>query len=336
VVSNPFTSTSLPPASLTVQVRPVNVPITKNAAIVVADGPVAYWRLDELAADNGTATDAVGSFDGTYNDAAGSFIFGAPTGIPHETDSGVGLTNGSNIQIPYAVELNSDTAWTAETWIQPYSLGANGGDYRVVLASEFNLFPNPYSGWYVYQQPNNTIAFAPQPGNGFIVAGPDDPAHGNQLVANNWYHLVITDDGITFVVYINGEARSSFPVAGDKFIPNGTDILPNGSLGVSPGFGNTVLGQRTDAAFGTFIGTMDDTAMYNYALSPQQVQLHYLSTVKLTVVKSGNSIIVSWPTGTLLSSSTLNGTYLPVGGATSPYTNTPAIGTTTFYRVQVQ
>ena len=81
---------------------------------------------------------------------------------------------------------------------------------------------------------------------------------------------------------------------------------------------------------------MDDTAIYNYALSPQQVQLHYLGTVKLTVLKSGNNIILSWPTGTLLSSATLNGTYLPVGGATSPYTNTPAIGTKTFYRVQVQ
>ena len=85
-------------------------------------------------ADSGTATDAVGSFDGTYTDGAGSFIFGASTGIPHETDPGVGLTNGSTIKIPYALELNPDAAWSAETWVQPYSLGANGnGDYRVVF-----------------------------------------------------------------------------------------------------------------------------------------------------------------------------------------------------------
>ena len=31
--------------------------------------------------------------------------------------------------------------------------------------------------------------------------------------------------------------------------------------------GATVLGQRTDLAFNTFLGTMDDTAFYNYALS---------------------------------------------------------------------
>lgn len=340
-VTNPFQSTDLPTVTMTPQTRPMNVPVTGYARVVEADLPVAYWRLDEVSADNGTATDAVGTFDGTYNDAAGSFLFGAPTGIPHETDGAVGLTNGSNIQIPFAVELNSDTAWSMESWLQPYSLGANGGDYRVALSSEFNEYPNPYNGWYLYQQPNNTFAFVPQPGNGFIVAGPDDPAHGNQLVANNWYHLVVTDDGTTFTVYINGEARSSFPVSGIPFIPNGTGIIPNGdgiagdgTLGVSPGLGNTVLGQRTDAAFGTFIGAIDDTAVYNYALSPQQVHLHFLNTVKLTIIQSGSSVILSWPFGTLQSATAATGTYTDIVGATSPYTNSVS-GPKKFYRVRI-
>lgn len=342
MVSNPFTSNSLPTVTMTPQARPVTVPVTGYAKVVERDLPVAYWRLDELNADGGTATDAVGTFDGTYTDAAGSFLFGATTAIPHETDAAVGLTNGSNIQIPYALELNSDTAWSIESWLQPYTLGANGGDYRVPLSSEYNLYPNPYSGWYMYQQPNNTFAFVPQPGNGFIVAGPDDPAHGNQLVANNWYHLVITDDGTTFTMYINGEARTSFPVSGIPYIPNGTDIIPNGdgiagdgTLGVTAGLGSTVLGQRTDAAFGTFIGAVDDTAVYNYALSPQQVQLHYLNTVKLTITQSGTNVILSWPFGTLQSAPAATGTYANIPGATSPYTNGIS-GAQKYYRVKTQ
>ncbi len=327
VISNPFTSANSPTATLTVQARPVTVPIAKYAKVVAADQPVAYWRLDEANADNGTATDAVGSFDGIYTDGPGSFIFGAPTGIPHETDPGVGLTNGSIIKVPYALELNPDAAWSAETWVQPYSLGTNGGDYRVVFSSEYNLYPNPYNGWYVYQQPTaNNFALAPQPGNGFITAGPDDPANNNQIVANNWYHLVITDDNVNFTVYVNGEARSSYPVAQDTFIPNGI----NGDPGVAGGA--TVLGQRTDGAFNTFVGTMDDTAFYNYALSPQQVQSHYFATVRLTITPSGPNVVLSWPFGTLQSAPAIGGAYTNVTGAASPLTNSVG-GSQQYYRV---
>ncbi len=341
VVANPFTSNNPPSAQLNVQARPVTVPITKYAKVVVADSPVAYWRLDETNADGGTATDAVGSFDGTYTDGAlsgGTFLFGLPTAIPHETDSAVGLTNGCAIQIPFALELNPEVTWSAETWIQPYSLGANGNDYRVVLSSQFNDLTgvDPYNGWYLYQQPNaNNFALAPQPGNGFITAGPNDPAHGNIIVPFQWYHVVFTDDGITFTVYINGQARTSFPVAGDQFIANGAGVLPNGQIGQGVNLGNTVIGQRTDLQFGTFIGTVDDTAFYNYALSPQQVVTHFLNQVKLTSTKSGKNLILSWPVGTLQSSHTAHGGYANVVGAVSPYT--VAITTTnTYYRVQTQ
>ena len=335
-VSNPFTSTNVGPAALTVQTRPVNVPITKYAQIVVADSPVAYWRLDETNADGGTATDAVGSFDGTYTDGTGSFLFGAATGIPHETDGAVGVTNTSSIQIPFALELNPDGPWSAGN-VDTALLARREWRRlsRLSFRPSINVFPNPYNGWYVYQQPGaNNFAFAPQPGNGFITANPDDPANSNQLVPFKWYHLVVTDDGTTFTVYVNGEARASFPVSGDQFIPNGAGILPNGTIAQSPGFRNTVLGQRTDAQF-PYTGGIDDTAFYNYALSAQQVQLHYLNQVRLSFITSApNKLILSWPVGKLLSSTNVTGPYTPVGGATSPYTNTAA--SRMFYRVQSQ
>ena len=104
-LTNPFTSTDSEPATLTVQARAVIVPITGYARVVVADDPVAYWRLDEV---NGSATaiDAVGSFDGSYNPQAGSFIYQVPTGIPHETNTAVHVTNTALVTIPYALELN--------------------------------------------------------------------------------------------------------------------------------------------------------------------------------------------------------------------------------------
>jgi len=311
-----------------VQSRAVNVPLTGYGAIVAADQPVAYWRLDETTGAS-TAVDAVGTFDGTYTPNAGSVTYGVlPPGIPNDTDPAVTIANGATIQIPFAPELNPTTPWSVETWVNPSSLGANGGDYRVVLSSEYNLYPNPYNGWYIYQQPNNSFAFVPEPGNVFITAG--------SLVAGNWYYLVITDDGINFNMYINGVlAVAPFPVASAGYIPNGAGVNQDGTAGITPGFGNTVLGQRTDGAFNTFEGTIDDTAIYQYALSPKQIMSHYTDTTYLSISPAaGNKVILSWPVGKLQSASVVNGPYSDVNGATSPYTT--SVGTAPmFFRVKV-
>jgi hypothetical protein len=269
--------------------------------------------------------DAVGTFDGTYTANAGTVLYGVTTGIPKTTDPAIGLENGATVQIPFAPELNPVNTWSVETWIQPTSLGADGGDYRVVLSSEYNLYPNPYNGWYIYQQPNNTFAFVPQPANNFISVGP--------IVANNWYHLVVTDDGTNFNVYLNGVLGTApSPAAG--YIANGAGINQNGAAGITPGLGNTVLGQRTDAAFNTFEGTVDDTAIYNYALSPSQVYSHFIVATKISVATAGKNLVLTWPTGVLQQSTSVAGPYQTVDGATSPYTNS-VTGAKSFFRVYV-
>jgi hypothetical protein len=334
-VSNPFASSSYN-ANLYVQPRtdPL-VPLTGYGALVASDNPVAYWRLDET---NGSlAEDAVGTFDGNYTPNGGSVGYLAPTGIPHSTDPAVILTNGATIQVPWAQELNPDGAWSVETWVQPSSLGANGGDYRVVLSSQYNLYPNPYNGWYIYQQPTaNNFAFVPQPGNAFITAGPNDPAHNNQLVAGNWYHLVVTDDTTNFNIYVNGQLTGGFAVAGDTLIPDGDGINLDGTAGLGGlDGGNFVIGQRTDAQFNTFEGTVDDTALYNYALSPKQVASHYANApLGPTVINLGAAATLTWSVGVLQESGALNGVYTNVTGAVSPYTIT-FTGAAGFFRTQV-
>lgn len=334
-VSNPFTN-STESATLTVQPRTdTEPPLTGYASFIIADHPVAYWRLDESSGAS-TAVDAVGTFDGTYTANSGAITYGVKGGVPDSLgDTAVTLANGATIQVPWAPELNPDTAWSVESWLNPSSLGANGGDYRVVLSSEYNEYPNPYNGWYVYQQPNNTFAFVPQPANGFIVAAPDDPANNNLLVANKWYHLVITDDLTNFNVYINGELRSSFPVSGLQFIPDGDGINPDGSAGLGGADGgNFVIGQRTDGAFNTFEGSVDDTAVYNYALTPLQVATHYSGGVSLSLTRSGASITLNWSSGTLQQATAVNGPYSDVAGAAPGYT-VPASNSQVFYRVHV-
>jgi hypothetical protein len=330
-VQGPFVSSNVAPATLSVHARAVTVPLTGYGAIVAADKPVAYWRLDETAGAT-TAVDAVGSFDGSYAiNQVGGFNYGVTTGIPKTTDPAVGLTNGINaangasVQVTFAPELNSDTAWSVESWVQPYSLGINGNDYRVVLSSQYNVYPNNYNGWYVYQQPNNTFAFVPQPNGAFVNAGP--------IVASNWYHLVVTYDTVSFRFYLNGVLATA-PYTFPGFIQNGTGINMDGTAAITAGKGNTVLGQRTDAAFNSFDGTIDDTAVYNYALTPDQVYLHYAVATRLTMSESGTNAVFTWPVGVLQQSTNVTGTYADVIGAMSPHTNSMS-GSQRFYRVRV-
>ena len=318
-VSNTWHSTNSDSAMLSVVPRPTPVPITGYARVVMNDHPSGYWRLDEPTGST-TAVDAAGSFDGAY-DATGAgaytpgvFTFGAPTGIPHETNAAVVVTNGARITIPYALELNPYGPFAVEAWLKPSSLGVDSGDYRTALSSEGSGVGGPI-GWLLYQQPNNTwgwVVFADNWVSSFIQAS-------GEIVANNWYYVVLQYDGILFYVYVNGNlaAVQSY----DSFVPN-----RNGAMN---------LGWRSDNDWKPFAGTIDDTAVYNKALTPQQIQEHYLATVRLNITRSGDNAILSWPFGTLQQADHATGTFGDLPSATSPYTN--AIGVSTkFYRVKIQ
>ena len=318
-ITNPWSNTNSDPATLTVVPRPVTVPITGYAKVVMADGPVGYWRLDEADGSAG-AVDAAGTFDGTYdaNGAGaytpGAFTFGATTGIPNETDKAVVVTNGARISVPYALELSPYGPFAAEGWFQPSSLSVDGSDYRTVFSSEGSGVGGPI-GWLLYQQPGNSwawVLFADNWISSFVWGG------GN-IVANNWYHIVLQFDGSLFYIYVNGELTATTPY--DLFVPNS-----NGAIN---------LGWRSDNDWKPFAGTIDDVAFYNKALTSAQIQAHYAATVRLSITQSGNNVILSWPFGTLQSAPAVSGTYTNVPSATSPFTNAVS-QTPQFYRVKVQ
>jgi len=292
--------------------------------VVVADDPVAYWRLDELGINRRGA--AVGSFDGSYNPQAGSFIYQVPTGIPHETNTAVHVTNTALVRIPYALELNPVSGpWTAEAWVTPTSLDPN--NFRTPISSMWNSdFGDHLFGWNIYQHVAGvwTLNMYNGGAGGSFVS---DFVH-NPLVPNTWYHMVVTDDLTTIRLHVNNVQVVALSRQGFGFIPNGINGDP--IVAGAP----TVLGRRSDNAFDGFDGSIDDVAFYNYALTPAQIQLHYLNSTKLTITRSDNNVVLNWPVGTLQSAPAAGGTYTNVPGATSPFTNA-ASATQKFYRVQI-
>ncbi len=335
VATNPFTIYSNA-ATLTVQPRAVIVPLTGYGAIVAADNPVAYWRLDEP--DGSTnAIDAVGSFDGSYDTNSGAVVWGIAPGIPNDSDFAVDLqdmetTNlglGGQVDIPYALELNPFGPWSVEAWVRPDSVD---NVYRTTFSSlsDTNLDENNVTGWNIYQYPS--------PGywtlnifNGGNASGyfGNDLGH-TPLAPGSWYYLVITDDGNVIQLYVNGVAGSArTTVAASGFMPQGF----NGDTNV--GGSEEVLGQGSDGAYNGGNAGMDDVAFYNYALTPTQIQLHYLNKASLTVSEVNGQIILTWPVGTLLGTSDLTQHFLEIPGAQSPYT-VPMSGRQFFYKVAVQ
>lgn len=323
-VTNAFVVTDSDQAILTVNARAVNVPLTGYARIIVADRPTAYWRLDETTGAS-TAVDAVGSFDGTY--AGGTDLtFNWPTGIPHESDPAVHLTNSATVTVPYALELNPVTGpWSAEFWLDPTSL--DPANFHTPISSIWNSDSGSHIyGWNFYEHIAAAWTFAPfngAGGPGFFSDFADIP-----LQTNFWYHIVLADDLTTIRFYVNNNLVQAVPRAGN-FIPNGT----NGDSTI--GGGPTTFGVRSDGQFGQYDGGIDEVAFYNYALSPQQVQNHFLNNVRLTISKIGNKAVLNWPAGTLQAAPIVTGTYTNVTGATSPYTNN-ITGSATYYRLQVQ
>jgi len=340
-VAGPFGAADTAEAALMMQPRAITVPLTNYARIVAVDDPVAYFRLNE-APGSATAVDAVGSFDAAFDSSLGGISFNITPGIPHETDPAVDLSDtnetaigkGGVVRIPYALELNPYGPWSVEAWVRPDSNDTKG-NFRTVLSSLYNFnFSTAVYGWAIYQHPNG--------GNGAwtlaLFNGSGGPSFFGSdfghipLIPMAWYHLVLTDNGSTIQLYVNGVAGSAnAPATG--FLPNGINGDP--ALSASP----AVLGQRSDGAYNGFSGGVDEVAFYNYALSSSQIATHFANAPRLSVGQNGagvshNSIVLTWSVGTLESATGATGPYLPVTNAASPYTNNVGNGAK-FFRLKL-
>lgn len=315
-ISNSQGVTNTTTATLTV----LTTPTISYAQTVIADNPMAYWRLNET---NGTvAHDSWGGHDGQY--------FNVNLGLTgyntNDPDLAVGVGQLSpidsyvgNIQgIDFSTFANNAT-FSIEAWVNggtqiagagivTYGYG-NGGE-------QFNLDTGSGSA--------HAFRFSVRDANNFA-----HNANGNVAPNSTWQHVVGVCDEPNGIVrlYVNGVSNANTTISGG--IQMGTSPISIGSR--QPDFRSTYTAN--------FIGSIDEVAIYNYALSAAQVQSHYLAgtnpVVRLYAQRSGPNVMLLWSPGTLQASPTVNGTYTNVPGATSPYLISPAPARQ-FYRVKVR
>lgn len=245
-VSNPVTDVTSPPFTVNFTNPPAG---DEYAALVLADRPSGYWRLNE-AAGTTTLTDYAGGFNGTYVPAGVDLGIEGPHGIAPDTaarfkDAGVAAS------VPYTPIHNPTGAFSIEFWAQPEQSGNIG---RAILGTQNR--DTDRAGYAVYQG-FNVNGWEAHLGTGATVmflSGTTPP------VAGRWDHVVTVWNGSNFAgLYVNGRLEGS-DTSGNPHRNNLSQPLEIGSR-----FNGTV----------PYFGVIDEVAFYNYALSQEQIEKHF-------------------------------------------------------------
>jgi hypothetical protein len=224
-------------------------------------------------------------------DAPGSLAF-AQTGIVQGDSVQPGnqfdvrttciAVNGSYVNVPFNAAFNPPTSFTIEAWVR-VDWDANAPHaYRAVMdARDFN----PCTGFGLFAKAEDNQpgvyrweAVIGSGGTTFTVATSDDPPitlNDPSLPSSVTYYLALTYDGPsqTLVLYVDGEQR------GPKITP--VAYLPNTTQPLWIGAGSPYVPLRPQppgvlaSPLFPFVGAIQDVAIYNAALTSDDILLHY-------------------------------------------------------------
>ena len=225
------------------------------AKSVLASKPVAYWRLNEF---NGpVARDASGHHnDATYEDGIAFFLAGPPS-----------------------------PAFSGETTVNRCPHLA-GGRVNAEIKSLGNIYSVEFWFWNGFPNNNRAVTgylFSREadgktnaPGDHLAISGTNDApgrlvfSNGNRsnkiltgttaIKERTWNHVVLVRDGKTVRAYLNGNIKPE--ISGDA------------EFGSTPSLERIFIGGSRDN-FANLEGKIDEVAVYNHALAPEEVIGHF-------------------------------------------------------------
>ncbi|HMJ16163.1 MAG TPA: LamG domain-containing protein, partial [Polyangiaceae bacterium] len=225
----------------------------KYPTVVLGDGPVGYWRLGERAG-NAAFDHAPAHNHGTH---VGRFPYsplawlGTPGAIQHDPDTAPtffyqNLYPGPNpnynyVRVPHHATQAITSQLTLECW---FTMKPGIQTYSALISKSTADWQDGY-GLYNYG------------GQEYFFINHMNLRVGVPVPADNTYrHLVGTFDGSKLSIYLNGELAGTHYWSG-PINPSSAPLL------IGQGY---LLG---------WVGSIDEVAIYNKALSAKQVQNHY-------------------------------------------------------------
>jgi hypothetical protein len=248
--------------------------LTTFAEADLMEGLVGYWPMDDGVGN--TAIDASGNgHDGVLENG--------PTWA-NESKMGAGALAFDGVDDRIVVDsfdLVDGTGITIAVWVKPNSFP---GDSRLVSKAEGGGTPEHYWAMVLSGTGEDDLEFRLRTDAGAPsrVAAPD----GNDVAAGVWTHLAVTwdagDPNMRF--YKNGEEIHSASKGGTAI-----GIGPDVKIGI----GNQSVSAGTDSMDRPFDGIMDDVAIWNRGLSPEEIA--EMMTVGIPIaVEPGGKLTTTW------------------------------------------
>ncbi len=265
-ITNFVSSTSLSPITVSVLADPT----APYPVRVLADHPIAYFRLDET--DNGsgnngvTGYDYAGGFNGSYSNTVLSQFGYDPATDPdtaatfggidsylgdNSTYLSFGAPSGSNVQ--FSVEAWAISAFPQSTDAGLVTIGYGNGGEQIDLDTGGTASKN-------FRFIVRDAAGAAHVVNGTVAS----------YTSGVWHHVVGVCDEVNGHVYLYVDGALN----GSTTITPGTGIL---GLTVPLSIGSRIGDIAATDYTNQFAGSIDDVSFYNYALSATQIAAHYFA-----------------------------------------------------------
>ena len=251
--------------NITWQTSGLYAPANYYSGAVLANQPLAYYRLDD--ASGTVAADASGSgLNATY---VGGVQLGQVGALPFDTDTAVTLDGSTGyVQLP-TISNSFNSGFSAEIWADPTSVASN--------QRFFDLGNGTYSDNIVLFRigTTNNLGFQVYSGgaSGAVVTAQ------NAISLNQWQYFAVTMDSHGNVaLYRNGVA-----------IAAGTTSLPRAGITRTKNYiGKSNFGDPL------YAGSFDEAAIYAAPLSAAQIAAHYAQrsygTVNIDLLQNGTVV----------------------------------------------
>ncbi|HZM05718.1 MAG TPA: DUF2341 domain-containing protein [Candidatus Saccharimonadales bacterium] len=259
ITAGPFTLTVLPD------------PTAPYPVTILSDHPIAFFRLDESSGTS--AYDYVGGNNGTYTpNVQLNFVpsYDVKTDPTEGNAPGFGIlaTNNGYVgsvptNISFSAPTNVNGEFSVECWVQEYPIKTDAGIISLGYGNGGEEFALDTGG----ADPNHYYRFYVRNAGGTS----ESAASGVTTYTDGaWHHLVGVCDETNGHVYLYIDGTN----AATGTIPSKSGVLAS-TQSLAIGARQESQGSQYD---NQFIGAIDEVALYNYALTPAQVQTHYLSS----------------------------------------------------------